>query len=168
MQNSGAGRAMMQHMLERVAANRLPGVRLVQTAYHNRSFSLYAKLGFEIREPLSVMIGPPIESQSPATRSAPPPTLTSTRATGSARRAWARSRRRIARRDHGERPTVVEHLGRITGYATAIGYAGHAVGESNDELKALISAATDFAAAARWCRRATANCSDGATARGCA
>ena len=39
---------------------------------------------------------------------------------------------------------VVEHLGRITGYASAIGYAGHAVGESNEELKALISAAPEF------------------------
>ena len=65
MQNSGAGRAMMQHMLERVAANGFSGVRLVQTAYHNRSFSLYAKLGFEIREPLSVMIGPPIREAVP-------------------------------------------------------------------------------------------------------
>jgi hypothetical protein len=39
---------------------------------------------------------------------------------------------------------IVEHLGRITGYTTAIGYAGYAVGESNEELKALISAATEF------------------------
>ncbi len=65
VQNSGAGRAMMQHMLDRVAANRLPGVRLVQVAYHNRSFSLYAKLGFEVREPLSLMIGPLINESIP-------------------------------------------------------------------------------------------------------
>ena len=39
---------------------------------------------------------------------------------------------------------MVEHLGRITGYASAIGYGGHVVGESNEELKALISAATEF------------------------
>ena len=65
VQNSGAGRAMMQHMLDRVVANRLPGVRLVQTAYHNRSLSLYAKLGFEIREPLSVMVGSPIKRINP-------------------------------------------------------------------------------------------------------
>src|SRR6202521_3826713 len=57
VQNSGAGRTMMQHMLDRVAANRVPGARLVQTAYNNRSLSLYAKLGFKTREPLSVMIG---------------------------------------------------------------------------------------------------------------
>ena len=41
--------------------------------------------------------------------------------------------------------TVVEHLGRITGYATEIGYFAHAVGETNWELKALIGAAPTFA-----------------------
>ena len=33
--------------------------------------------------------------------------------------------------------TVVEHVGRITGYATTIGFLGHAVAESNEDLKAL-------------------------------
>jgi hypothetical protein len=37
--------------------------------------------------------------------------------------------------------TVVEHDGRITGYATLIGFFGHAVGESNEDLKALIGTA---------------------------
>jgi hypothetical protein len=40
--------------------------------------------------------------------------------------------------------TVVEHNGRITGYATMVGFFGHAVGESNEELKALIGAAQSF------------------------
>ena len=40
--------------------------------------------------------------------------------------------------------TVVEHDGRITGYATAIGFFAHAVGESNEALKALIGAATAY------------------------
>jgi hypothetical protein len=40
--------------------------------------------------------------------------------------------------------TVVEHGGRVTGYATLIGFFGHAVGESNEELKALIGAAPAF------------------------
>jgi len=31
--------------------------------------------------------------------------------------------------------TVVEHDGRITGYATTIGFFGHAVGETNEDLK---------------------------------
>jgi len=41
--------------------------------------------------------------------------------------------------------TVVEHDGRITGYATSIGFFGHAVGETNKDLKALIGAAQEFA-----------------------
>jgi GNAT superfamily N-acetyltransferase len=163
MQNSGAGRAMMQHMLERVAANRFPGVRLVQTAYHNRSFSLYAKLGFEIREPLSVMIGPPIRESVPGYMVRP--------ATDADLDACNRLCTVVHGHDRGGElrgaiaggtAAVVEHLGRITGYSTAIGYAGHAVGESNDELKALISAATEFHGAGplvpsrngellRWC-----------------
>ena len=41
--------------------------------------------------------------------------------------------------------TVVEHAGRITGYATVIGFFGHAVGETNKDVKALIGAAKEFA-----------------------
>ncbi len=57
---------------------------------------------------------------------------------------------------------VVEHNGKITGYATQIGFFGHAVGETNNELKALIGASEDFSgpgfllptrngALMRWC-----------------
>ena len=40
---------------------------------------------------------------------------------------------------------VVERAGRITGYTTRIGFFGHAIGESNDDLKALIGSAPSFA-----------------------
>ena len=36
---------------------------------------------------------------------------------------------------------MVEHDGRISGYATDLGFSAHAVGESNEDLKALIMAA---------------------------
>jgi hypothetical protein len=39
----------------------------------------------------------------------------------------------------------VEYAGRITGYATVIGFFGHAVGETNKDVKALIGAAREFA-----------------------
>ena len=146
MQNSGAGRAMMQHLIDRVAEHRMPGVRLVQAAYHNRSFSLYTKLGFETREPLSVMVGPPIKESINGYKVRP----------ASDADVAVCDQLHFAAHGHergGElrdaitagSANVVEHLGRITGYATAIGYAGYAVGESNEELKALISAATEFA-----------------------
>jgi hypothetical protein len=41
----------------------------------------------------------------------------------------------------GGTATVVEHLGRISGYATKIGYFAHAVAETNEDMKALIAAA---------------------------
>jgi hypothetical protein len=39
---------------------------------------------------------------------------------------------------------VVEHFGRITGYATDIGFFAHAVAETNHDLKSLIGAASAF------------------------
>jgi hypothetical protein len=60
--------------------------------------------------------------------------------------------------------TVVEREGRITGYTNGIGFLGYAVGENNDDLKALIGAAKEFAGPGfllptrnselmRWCLR---------------
>jgi len=40
---------------------------------------------------------------------------------------------------------VVEHNGRLTAYATIVGFFGHAVAESNYGLQALIGAASQFA-----------------------
>jgi hypothetical protein len=39
---------------------------------------------------------------------------------------------------------VVEHDGRITGYTTGVGWFTHSVSESNNDLKALIGAATEY------------------------
>ena len=39
---------------------------------------------------------------------------------------------------------MVEHGARITGYTTSIAFFGHAVGETNEALKALIAAAPAF------------------------
>jgi predicted N-acetyltransferase YhbS len=145
VQNSGAGRAMMQHMLDRVVAKGMPGVRLVQTAYHNRSLSLYAKLGFEIREPLSVMVGSPLKESIAGyqVRAATDADLEACNRLCVVVHGHDRAGELREAIQEGT-ANVVEHLGRITGYASAIGYAGHAVGESNEELKALISAASEF------------------------
>jgi predicted N-acetyltransferase YhbS len=146
VQNTGIGRRLMETVLERAAARRLAGIRLVQDAFHNRSLCLYTRLGFVTREPLSVMQGPPLDARLPgyAVRGA---------TTGDADACNA-----LCHRVHGfERSgevadaiaqgsaRVVEHLGQITGYATEIGYFAHGVGETNDDLKALIDAAPSFA-----------------------
>ncbi len=76
-QNRAAGRELMRAVMDRAAEKNLPGVRLVQAAFHNRSLSLYAKLGFAVREPLSCMQGPAIGKipQGYSVRPALPPDL---------------------------------------------------------------------------------------------
>jgi len=71
VQNRAVGRQLMQAVLDRVAEKNFAGVRLVQAAYHNRSLSLYAKLGFVVREPLSCMQGPAILKPAPGYRVRP-------------------------------------------------------------------------------------------------
>ena len=60
VQNVAVGRRLMEDVLHRARERRFAGARLVQAAYHNRSLSLYTKLGFDAREPLSLLQGPAI------------------------------------------------------------------------------------------------------------
>jgi GNAT superfamily N-acetyltransferase len=144
-QDVAVGRRLMEDVLQRAREGRIAGVRLVQAAYHNRALSLYAKLGFDVREPLSNLQGPALELGIPgyAVRSATEEDLDACdksciKVHGHDRRA------ELLEAVRQGSATVVEHGGRITGYATMIGYFGHAVGESNEELKALIGAAVGF------------------------
>jgi len=145
VQNRAVGRQLMQHVLDRVTQQRCPGVRLVQAAYHNRSLSLYARLGFVAREPLSTMQGAPLAVQMPGYTVRP----------ATARDLDACNQVCVQVHGHDRRgelldaitqgvATIVEHGGRITGYATPIAFFGHAVGETNEALKALIGAAPAF------------------------
>jgi predicted N-acetyltransferase YhbS len=144
-QNHTIGRQLMQHALARAAAQGRAGVRLAQDAYHTRSLCLYTKLGFEARELLAIMQGPPLSLQ--LTGFEVRPALQGDRAVCD----------QLCRQVHGyERSdelhdailqgtaTVVEHDGAITGYATLLGISGHAVGTSTAVLQALIGAASSF------------------------
>jgi hypothetical protein len=53
----------MQAAIDHFAATNLSGIRLIQAAYHNRSLCLYTRLGFQTREPLSVIQGPATASR---------------------------------------------------------------------------------------------------------
>lgn len=146
MQNASVGRRLMDDALEHARDARFSTVRLVQAAYHNRSLSLYTKLGFVVREPLVTLQGQALGVSLPghAVRSAGRNdigacTRLCVRVHGHARRHELRDAIRQGT------ATIVERAGRITGYATAVGFFGHAVAESNDDLKALIGATQSFA-----------------------
>ena len=145
VQNARAGRQLMEAVLERAALRNFAGVRLVQAAFHNRSLSLYSKLGFVAREPLSVMQGPAIGK---------PVECCSVRA---AQLSDLEECNRVCMNVHGHArggqlkdainqgtATVVERNGKISGYATALAFSGHAVTETNLDLQALISSTASF------------------------
>jgi GNAT superfamily N-acetyltransferase len=56
-QGRGIGRQLMRAVIDR--GQEAIGIRLVQDAFNTRSLSLYAALGFEVKEPLALMQGTP-------------------------------------------------------------------------------------------------------------
>jgi predicted N-acetyltransferase YhbS len=54
-QDAGVGRKLMRAVLER--GEGAPGIRLLQDAFNMRSLSLYASLGFDVKEPVVVVTG---------------------------------------------------------------------------------------------------------------
>ncbi len=144
-QNRGAGRRLMQAVMERARERGAAGVRLVQSAFHNRSLSLYAGLGFEVREPLSCMQGRTSQCEVPGCKVRPArlEDLDSCNALASRLHGFDRGRD-LADSIQSESAVVVEREGRITGYASALAFFGHATAETNVDLMALIASAESF------------------------
>jgi predicted N-acetyltransferase YhbS len=144
-QNSGVGRGLMHAVLERSVERGFPGVRLVQAAFHNRSLSLYAKLGFDAKEPLSLMEGPPprMDLAGRTIRRVASDDLDVCNRLCQSIHGAARAGELSDAVNQGT-AILVEIAGRVTGYATVIGFFGHAVAESNLDLQALISSAGEF------------------------
>lgn len=145
VQNLAVGRRLMDDVMERAREKRFAGVRLVQAAYHNRSLTLYTKLGFDTREPLSIMQGEPLGLVIPGhlVRAASQRDVEKCNALSMRIHGLERGAELLEAIKQGT-AIVVEHDQRITGYATAVGFMGHAVAENNEDLKALIGAAPEF------------------------
>jgi GNAT superfamily N-acetyltransferase len=141
-QNGKIGRTLMGAMLERAAERRVPGVRLVQISYHNRSLSLYAKLGFNVRETFAAMHGAALQLTLPGYAVRPATADDEAACNALCVRVHGHDRAGEVRHaiDKGK-ARVVERLGRVTGYTTGISYFNHSVAETNDDLAALIGAA---------------------------
>lgn len=144
-QNLAVGKRLMEDVMRRAQERPFAGIRLVQAAYHNRSLSLYTKLGFNAREPLSTLQGPALGLKIPghAVRPANEGDLPGCNELCVRVHGHDRGLELLEAVRQGS-ATVVEHAGRITGYATVVGFFGHTVGESSEDLKALIGAATAF------------------------
>jgi predicted N-acetyltransferase YhbS len=138
----GIGRRLMDEALAAAQSGGLERVRLVQSPAHLRSLALYAKMGFDVQEPLVLMSGD-LPAGSPRPGRTRPATWADIASCGA-----------LCRRVHGlEREgelrsaieqgvaTVAERDGRFVGYTTGLGMLGHAVAETTDDLKVLIAGA---------------------------
>lgn len=137
-QAKGIGRRLMQEILDR--ARSFKGVRLVQDAFNTRSMSLYASVGFEVKEPLVLMRG---RCKNAKIGAALRPM------TDSDLPACAELCKRIHGFDRtGElresiqmfRPHVLERGGKIVAYASSpwMWFMNHGVAETENDMRELL------------------------------
>lgn len=147
VQSSGAGRALLSRILDQYSRSDAFGIRLVQTAYNVRSLALYTKLGFDPRESLACV--------SRGSSGLPP--LPNDYRVRAARLDDVEVCESLCTNVHGFARTgevragiaagtakVAEFDGQLVGYATDIGFSGHAVATNNDAIKALICSVPRF------------------------
>jgi predicted N-acetyltransferase YhbS len=141
LQGRGVGRRLMEAVLRQ--SRDAVGIRLVQDAFNTASISLYASLGFEVKEPLMSMRGKP-KGESPARIEVRPMT-----------RADVEGCALLCRRVHGfDRshelqdaldapqvctPLVALRQGRLVAYTyTVFRSLAHGVAETETDMRALI------------------------------
>ena len=142
----GVGRMLMDAALTQARKQNHDQVRLVQSPSHIRSFVLYTKSGFTLREPLFLMEGQPIKGGN-TTSSAKVHLVSDDNDISVCNKlcksvyGFSREMELRQAKDQGV-ATMIEQGGVIRGYAAGIGIFGHAVAKSNEELKALIANAS--------------------------
>jgi len=146
VQNSSIGRELMDRVIRRSEEGGKAGIRLVQAAYHNRSLALYTKLGFDVVEPLSAINGRPFCAEIPGRTVRPLTEADLEAANRLCMAAHGISRKNeIGASARAGSGIAVELDGKLAGYATMLGFFGHAVAETNDDLKALIGSGREIA-----------------------
>jgi predicted N-acetyltransferase YhbS len=146
VQNQGTGALLMHAAMTRAEERGAAGVRLVQAGYHCRSLALYSKLGFDVRQQLCCFQGPTVggDMAGYSVRSAVEQDLAACNDLAEQIHGHHRGGEVRDAISHGI-ASVVVRSGRITGYASQIGFFGHANAETTDDIKALIMATKSYA-----------------------
>ncbi len=140
LQGQGIGRALMQNVIDYARENRIERVRLLQDAFNMSSLSLYASLGFDVKEPVANM--QPVPASQPDGTVRPVAAADLPAIEEMSRRIYKVSRRNeVAAFLRGPfTPLLRERNGRISGYFT-LGVVGHGVSETEDDAVALVGEA---------------------------
>ena len=144
-QGNGVGARLMGAMTTRATEAGFVGVRLVQEAYNRHSFSLYSRLGFEVREMLVRFSEQPKLLVIPGytVRPATVEDAWNGPRSASAFMVMIADESCVYSINEGT-ARVVEHDRRISGYMTGLGGVWHSLGESNEDLKALMASGGEF------------------------
>ena len=144
-QNRAVGRQLMERGMASLADQGHARQQLIQAGYHSRSLCLYAKLGFIATDLLSTMTGEPIKVAIPGrvVRPANEDDVDACNLLCRQVHGFDRAGEVAGAIAHGT-AAVVESDDGISGYTTGVGFAGHGVGASNEDLKALIASVEEF------------------------
>jgi predicted N-acetyltransferase YhbS len=147
-EGAGVGRALMDTVLSEARKRQYDQVRLVQSPSHIRSLVLYTKCGFTLREPLLLMRGNPIRTRNISSypkghdvRQAHVDDISACNELCISVHGFSREMELRQGIDKGVASLSINNQGSITGYAAEIGFFGHAVAKTNEDLKALVSSA---------------------------
>lgn len=141
----GVGRALMEASLMEARKRGYEQVRLVQSPSHLRSFVLYTKCGFTLREPLFLMQGNPVPGilgKKHDVRAARCEDISACNEICISVHGFSREIELRQAIDQRVATVNIDNTGNITGYAAGIGFLGHAVAKSNEVLKALVANAS--------------------------
>jgi N-acetylglutamate synthase-like GNAT family acetyltransferase len=146
-EGGGIGRKLMNAAVIQAHKRNHDQIRLVQSPSHIRSFVLYTKCGFTLREPLFLMQGQSLKSEiNHASNRSARLVLNNndiSMCNELCKSAYGFSRDLELHQaiDQGV-ALMTEQDGAVTGYAAGIGILCHAVAKSNDDLKTLIANAS--------------------------
>ena len=145
VQNLGVGRKLMTAAIDRSNERGASGIRLVQAAFHNRSLSLYASLGFDIREPLACMQGRTHQTSVAGCVVRPARLHDADACNALSMQVHGYDRALdLAQAIEDRTARVVEREGRITAYSSHLAFFGHSTAETNADMQALIASADSF------------------------
>ena len=142
-QGRGTGREIMKALLERGQDAR--GIRLLQESFNMASLSLYASLGFEVKEPLVLMEGK-FRSQPPYGLEVRPMASEDVEECAAlCEKLWGCHRTsEIEEALNYYSPFVACKQGRIVAYTCAVSPLSHSVAETEADMQALLLGAAAY------------------------
>ena len=140
LQGQGIGRALMQDVIHYAQRNNIQQVRLFQDSFNVASLSLYASLGFDVKESAALMLAAPAAETDLSIRPVAEADLPALE--DLSKRIYKNSRHNevAAAAPYGFPTFLREHQGRVTGYLIP-GVFGHGIAETEDDALALIGEA---------------------------